>query len=171
MLTLFWVIVNFDFATKIERRLWSNMANSCTKVALTRIRSNTHIVTFKVKNSTTVTQSQHIWYLCQLVRSQFNFINYYLWRETNRGAQRLFPPKLIFMKGLFRLSSIFRPLEMHSKRRYKICEICSVILGELISLFEITGASVLSSWNFRWNLAQYAKNWFLSPSHFWIRKF
>ena len=29
---------------------------------------------------------------------------------------------------------------MHSKRRYKICEICSVILGELISLFEITGA-------------------------------
>ena len=98
------------FCNKNRAKLLSNMANRCTKVALTRIRSNTHIVTFQVKNSTTVTQSQHIWYLCQLVRSQFNFTNYYLWRETNRGAQRRFHTKLIFMKGLFRLSRVFSDL-------------------------------------------------------------
>ena len=51
----------------------------------------------------------------------------------------------------------FASLEMHSKRRYKICT-CSVILGQL-SLFEITRASLLFSrnWNFRWNLKFYER--------------
>ena len=47
---MFCVINNFDSATKIERRV-------VTKVALTRIRSNTHIVNFQVKNATTLIQS------------------------------------------------------------------------------------------------------------------
>ena len=34
------------------------------------------------------------------------------------------------MHNRFRLSRVLLDLEMHSKRRYKIC-ICSVILGEL----------------------------------------
>ena len=42
------------------------------------------------------------------------------------------------LKTLFnvRTQSTFRFLEMHSKRRYKIC-ICSVILGELKKSFRI----------------------------------
>ena len=39
------------------------------------------------------------------------------------------------------MQSIFRPLEMHSKRRYKIC-ICSVILGELESFRNYKGFSI-----------------------------
>ena len=34
----------------------------------------------------------------------------------------------------YAIQSIFRRLEMHSKRRYKIC-VCSVILGELDQVF------------------------------------
>ena len=51
------------------------------------------------------------------------------------------------LKTLFsvRAQSTFRFLEMHSKRHYKIC-ICSVILGNFKSLFELTRASVLFSW-------------------------
>ena len=42
------------------------------------------------------------------------------------------------LKTLFlAIQSTFRYLEMYSKGRYKIC-ICSVILSELLSLFEIT---------------------------------
>ena len=52
----------------------------------------------------------------------------------------------IHLKHFLGYPSIFRPLEMHSKWRYKIC-ICSVILGNF-SLFEITRASVLFSQTF-----------------------
>ena len=41
---------------------------------------------------------------------------------------------------------MFRPLEMHSKRRYKIC-ICSVILGELESFRNLKGFSIFSQKN------------------------
>ena len=40
---------------------------------------------------------------------------------------------------------------MHSKRRYKIC-ICSVILGELESLRNYKGLSIIFHKNFRCNL-------------------
>ena len=39
----------------------------------------------------------------------------------------------IHLKHFLGYPSIFRPLEMHSKWRYKIICICSVILGELQS--------------------------------------
>ena len=45
------------------------------------------------------------------------------------GTQRWFSPK--YIENTFQAThSIFRPLEMHSKRRYKIC-ICLVILEDL----------------------------------------
>ena len=52
------LINNFDSATKIERSC-CQWLKGCYKgpVALTRIRSNTHIVTFQVKNATTLIQS------------------------------------------------------------------------------------------------------------------
>ena len=40
------------------------------------------------------------------------------------------------------MHSTFRSVEMHSRRRYKIC-ICSVILGELESFQNYKGFSVL----------------------------
>ena len=40
------------------------------------------------------------------------------------------------------MQSNFRSLEMHSKRRYKIC-ICSVILGELESFRNYEGFSII----------------------------
>ena len=40
------------------------------------------------------------------------------------------------------IQSTFRSLEMHSKRRYKIC-ICSVILGELESFRNYKGFSII----------------------------
>ena len=47
------------------------------------------------------------------------------------GTERLFPPKCI--ENTFKaIRSTFRSLEMHSRRRYKIC-ICSVVLGQLES--------------------------------------
>ena len=48
------------------------------------------------------------------------------------------------LKTLFsvRTQSTFRFLEMHSKRRYKIC-ICSVILGELESFRNYKGFSII----------------------------
>ena len=39
------------------------------------------------------------------------------------------------------IQSTIRPLELHSKRRYKIC-ICLVILGELKSFWNYKGFSV-----------------------------
>ena len=47
----------------------------------------------------------------------------------SKGTQRRFPPKYIEIT-LIPIYRSFRSLEMHSKRRYKIC-IGSVILGEL----------------------------------------
>ena len=43
-----------------------------------------------------------------------------------------------FLPILYIIQSTFRPLQMHSKRRYKIC-ICSVILWELKSFQNYTG--------------------------------
>ena len=57
-----------------------------------------------------------------------------LWRflAIYRGTQRRFPPKCI--ENTFQVTqSTCRSLEMHSKRRYKICT-CSVILGGLVLL-------------------------------------
>ena len=51
--------------------------------------------------------------------------------------------RLNTLKTLFRLSRVLnRYLEMHSKRRYKIC-ICSVILGELKSFRNYKGFSII----------------------------
>ena len=54
------------------------------------------------------------------------------------------------LKTLFRLPRVLRSLEMHSKRRYKICT-CSVKLGELESFRKYKGFSIISR-KFRWNL-------------------
>ena len=65
------------------------------------------------------------------------------------------------LKTLFsvRTQSTLRCLEVHSKRRYKICT-CSVILGKVFSKLR---ASVLFSWN---NVSrQWEFSWFLSQSH------
>ena len=57
------------------------------------------------------------------------------------GTQRWFPPK--YIENTFQaIQSAFRYLEMHSKRRYKIC-ICSVILGELESFRNYKGLSII----------------------------
>ena len=64
--------------------------------------------------------------------------------SSPRGTQPRFPPKRI-EKSSQVIQSPFRSLEMHSKRRYKIC-ICSS-QGNL-GLFEITRASVLFSRKF-----------------------
>ena len=50
-------------------------------------------------------------------------------------------PRNTFLKTLFAVQSTFRYLEMHFKRRYKIC-ICSVILGELESYRNYKGFSI-----------------------------
>ena len=90
----------------------------------------------------------------------------------NRGTQRRFPPKYV-ENPFYAIQSTFKLLEMRSKRCQQIF-ICSVILGELISLFEIARASVLFSKNFRCNLTFYESENFSdssTPSHFRIRKF
>ena len=59
----------------------------------------------------------------------------------NRGTQRWFPPKCI--ENTFQaIQSTFRSLEMHSKRRYKIC-ICSVVLGQLESFRNYKGFRII----------------------------
>ena len=64
---------------------------------------------------------------------------------TGRGTQRQLPPK--YIETLFRLfRSTFRSLEMHSKRRYKICT-CSVILGELEPFRNYKGFNIIFSKN------------------------
>ena len=53
-----------------------------------------------------------------------------------RGIQRRFLPK--YIENIFQaIQGPFKSLEMHSKRRYKIC-IFSVILGELQSFRNYT---------------------------------
>ena len=52
------------------------------------------------------------------------------------------------------IQNSFIYLEMHSKRRYKIC-ICSVILGERESFRNYKRLSIIFSENFRWNLTYY----------------
>ena len=60
-----------------------------------------------------------------------------------RGTQQRFPLK--FIENTFQaIQSIFRSLEMHCKRRYKIC-IFSVILGELESFRNYQGLSIVFS--------------------------
>ena len=59
------------------------------------------------------------------------------------GTERLFPPKCI--ENTFKaIRSTFRSLEMHSKRRYKIC-ICSVVLGQLESFLNYKGFGIIFS--------------------------
>ena len=48
------------------------------------------------------------------------------------------------LKHFFRFPEYFRSLEMHSKRRYRIC-ICSVIPGELDSFRNYRGFSIIFS--------------------------
>ena len=66
-----------------------------------------------------------------------------LWRflAIYRGTQRRFPPKCI--ENTFQATqSTCRSLEMHSKRRYKIC-ICSVVLGQLESFRNYKGFGII----------------------------
>ena len=58
-----------------------------------------------------------------------------------RGTQRPFPPQCID-NTFWAIQSTFGCLEMHSKRRYKIC-ICSVILGERESLRNCKGLNII----------------------------
>ena len=58
-----------------------------------------------------------------------------------RGTQRPFPHQCID-NTFWAIQSTFRCLEMHSKRRYKIC-ICLVILGERESLRNCKGLSIV----------------------------
>ena len=63
---------------------------------------------------------------------------------------------LLTLKTLFMLPRVLS-LEMHSKRRYKIC-ICSIIQGPgNLGLIKITSAfiSIIFSANFRYNLTYY----------------
>ena len=79
----------------------------------------------------------------------------------NRGTQRRFLPKCI--ENTFQaIQSIFRSLEMHSRRRYKIC-ICSVILGELESA-KLTGPQYFFLENFRCNFKFYESENFSDSS-------
>ena len=58
------------------------------------------------------------------------------------GTQQQFPPIHTLTTTFKAIQSTFRSLEMHSKRRYKIC-ICSVILGELESFRNYKGLSII----------------------------
>ena len=59
------------------------------------------------------------------------------------GTERRFPPKCI--ENTFKaIRSTFRSLEMHSKRRYKIC-ICSVVPGQLESFRNYKGFGIIFS--------------------------
>ena len=59
------------------------------------------------------------------------------------GNQRRVPPE--YVENTFKaIQSTFRSLEMHSKRRYKICN-CSFILGELNSFRNCKGFSIIFS--------------------------
>ena len=72
-------------------------------------------------------------------------LNFMSGHHQSRGTQRRYPQNAL--KTFFEaIQSTFRPLQMHSKRRYKICT-CSVIL-ENLSLFQIARASVLFSRKF-----------------------
>ena len=73
--------------------------------------------------------------------------------SSPRGTQRRFPPKRT-EKSSQVIQSPFRSLEMHSKRRYKIC-ICSSQRN--LRLFEITRASVLLSRKFQKQLNVFTK--------------
>ena len=79
--------------------------------------------------------------------------------QHSRATQRRFPK---FTENTFsvRTQSTLRCLEVHSKRRYKICT-CSVILGKDFS--KLQRASFLFSCN---NVSrQWEFSWFLSQSH------
>ena len=59
------------------------------------------------------------------------------------GTERRFPPKCI--ENTFKaIRSTFRSLEMHSKRRHKIC-ICSVVLEQLESFRNYKGFGIIFS--------------------------
>ena len=76
-----------------------------------------------------------------------------------KGTQRRFPPT--YIENTFQaIQSTFRSLEMHSKRRYKIC-ICSVILGQLESFRNYQGPSITFPINFRCNLTFHESEKFL----------
>ena len=60
--------------------------------------------------------------------------------STGRGTQRRFPPCI---ENTFQaIQSTFRSLEIHFKRRYKIC-ICSVVLGQLESFRNYEGLRII----------------------------
>ena len=58
-----------------------------------------------------------------------------------RGTQRRFPPKYI-ENTFLAIQSRCGSLEMHSKRRYKIC-ICLIILEELESFLNYKGFGII----------------------------
>ena len=70
----------------------------------------------------------------------FSFL-YDLLSQSKQGHPTTVPPKYI-EKTFYAIQSNFRSVEMHSKRRYKIC-ICSVILGELESFPNHEGFSII----------------------------
>ena len=75
--------------------------------------------------------------------TQFQTItkNGYGFGKESFDSERRFPPKCI--ENTFQaIQSTFRSLEMHSKRRYKIC-ICSVILGQLESFRNYKGFGII----------------------------
>ena len=62
-------------------------------------------------------------------------------RHLSGAPKDGFLPK--YIKNTFQaIQSTLRYLEMHYKRRYKIC-ICSVILGELVSFRNYKGLSII----------------------------
>ena len=73
-----------------------------------------------------------------------------------RGIQPRFPPQIHWKHVLGYPEYFFRPLEMHSKRRNKIC-ICSVIQGELESFRNSRASGFSFTGNFRCNLVHYDK--------------
>ena len=66
--------------------------------------------------------------------------------SVNRGTQRRFPPKFVENTFYAIIQSSFRCLEIHYKRRCKIC-ICSVTLGDFrnFKVFSIIFAKILDA--------------------------
>ena len=89
-------------------------------------------------------------------------------KTENRSNQRRVPPKFI-KNTIEAIQRTFRSLEMHSKRRYKIC-ICSFVLGQLESFRNYKGLSIIFPKMLDKILRKGEFFGFLSLSQFLIRK-
>ena len=63
-------------------------------------------------------------------------------RKIQRYPTRTASSQIHYLKVFRLIQSIFRPLKMHCKRRYKIC-VCLVILGELESFRYYNGFFII----------------------------